>query len=99
MRITRKHIRKLILKEMNLISEEEGDEAAAEDLFGGDEGGEETDAEEGGDEEAAAEDDAEAGDEDVFRKVKADLIDHNISDEDIRKNMDELNEKAKSEFM
>ena len=41
---------------------------------------------------------AEAGDEDVFRKVKADLIDHNISDEDIRKNMDELNEKAKSEF-
>lgn len=63
MRITRKHIRKLILKEMNLISEEEGDEAAAEDLFGGDEGGEETDAEEGGDEEAAAEDDAEAGDE------------------------------------
>ena len=42
---------------------------------------------------------AEAGDEDVFRKVKADLIDHNISDEDIRKNMDELNEKAKSEFM
>ena len=63
MRITRKHIRKLILKEMNLISEEEGDEAAAEDLFGGDEGGEETDAEEGGDEEAAAEDDTEAGDE------------------------------------
>ena len=41
---------------------------------------------------------AEAGDEDVFRKVKADLKDHNISDEDIRKNMDELNEKAKSEF-
>ena len=42
---------------------------------------------------------AEAGDEDVFRKVKADLKDHNISDEDIRKKMDELNEKAKSEFM
>ena len=41
---------------------------------------------------------AEAGDEDVFRKVKTDLIDHNISDEDIRKKMDELNEKAKSEF-
>ena len=41
---------------------------------------------------------AEAGDEDVFRKVKADLKDHNISDEDIRKKMDELNEKAKSEF-
>ena len=42
---------------------------------------------------------AEAGDEDVFRKVKADLKDRNISDEDIRKKMDELNEKAKSEFM
>ncbi len=41
---------------------------------------------------------AEAGDEDVFRKVKTDLKDHNISDEDIRKKMDELNEKAKSEF-
>ena len=41
---------------------------------------------------------AEAGDDDVFRKVKADLKDHNISDEDIRKKMDELNEKAKSEF-
>ena len=41
---------------------------------------------------------AEAGDEDVFRKVKVDLKDHNISDEDIRKKMDELNEKAKSEF-
>ena len=40
----------------------------------------------------------EAGDEDVFRKIKADLIDHNISDEEIRKKMDELNEKAKSEF-
>ena len=41
---------------------------------------------------------AEAGDEDVFRKVKTDLKDHNISDEEIRKKMDELNEKAKSEF-
>ncbi len=41
---------------------------------------------------------AEAGDEDVFRKVKTDLKDHNISDEDIRKKMDELNEKAKSDF-
>ena len=41
---------------------------------------------------------AEAGDEDVFRKVKSDLKDHNISDEEIRKKMDELNEKAKSEF-
>ena len=42
---------------------------------------------------------AEAGDEDVFRKVKDDLKDHNISDEEIRKKMDELNEKAKSEFI
>ena len=41
---------------------------------------------------------AEAGDEDVFRKVKQDLKDHNISDDDIRKKMDELNEKAKSDF-
>ena len=42
---------------------------------------------------------AEAGDEDVFRKLKADLKDHNISDEEIRKKMNELNEKAKSEFI
>ena len=41
----------------------------------------------------------EAGDEDVFRKVKEDLKDHNISDEDIRNKMDQLNEKAKSEFI
>ena len=41
---------------------------------------------------------AEAGDGDVFRKVKSDLKDNNISDEEIRKKMDELNEKAKSEF-
>ena len=40
----------------------------------------------------------EAGDEDVFRKIKKDLKDHNISDEEIRKKMNELNEKAKSEF-
>ena len=40
----------------------------------------------------------EAGDDDVFRKVKADLKENNISDEEIRKKMDELNEKAKSEF-
>ena len=40
----------------------------------------------------------EAGDEDVFRKLKTDLEDHNISEEAIRKQMDELNEKAKSEF-
>ena len=41
----------------------------------------------------------EAGDEDVFRKLKADLAVHNISDEEIRKKMNELNEKAKSEFI
>tara|TARA_B100000029_G_scaffold444215_1_gene463834 strand:- start:245 stop:553 length:309 start_codon:yes stop_codon:yes gene_type:complete len=41
---------------------------------------------------------AEAGDEDVFRKIKFDLKDHNFSDEEIRKKMDELNEKAKSDF-
>ena len=40
----------------------------------------------------------EAGDEDVFRKIKIDLKNHNISDEDIRKKMDELSEKAKSDF-
>ena len=40
----------------------------------------------------------EEGDEDVFRKIKADLKNHNISDEEIRKKMDELDEKAKSEF-
>jgi len=41
---------------------------------------------------------AEAGDEDVFRKIKNDLKNYKISDEDIRKKMDELNEKAKSDF-
>ena len=40
----------------------------------------------------------EAGDEDVFRKIKEDLKNNNISDTEIRKKMDELNEKAKSEF-
>ena len=41
----------------------------------------------------------EAGDEDVFRKIQSALKDQNISDEDIRKKMDELNEKAKSDFI
>ena len=41
----------------------------------------------------------EAGDEDVFRKLKKDLKDHNIPDEEIRKKMNELIEKAKSEFI
>ena len=41
----------------------------------------------------------EAGDNDVFRKLKEDLKDQNISDEEIRKKMNELNEKAKSDFI
>ena len=41
---------------------------------------------------------AEAGDEDVFRKIKEDLKHKNISDEELRKKMDELNEKAKTDF-
>tara|TARA_B100001123_G_C15244419_1_gene1000340 strand:- start:356 stop:664 length:309 start_codon:yes stop_codon:yes gene_type:complete len=41
----------------------------------------------------------EAGDEDVFRKVKIDLKDKNILDEDIRKKMNECNEKARSELI
>ena len=40
----------------------------------------------------------EAGDEDVFRKIKLDLKDHNITDEELRQKMDELSEKAKSDF-
>ena len=34
-----------------------------------------------------------------LERLKADLKNHNISDEEIRKKMDELNEKAKSEFI
>ena len=41
---------------------------------------------------------AEIGDEDVFRKLNVDLKDHNISEEEIRKKMNELNEKAKTDF-
>ena len=42
----------------------------------------------------------EAGDEDVFRKIKSRLKRlQYISDEEIRKKMNELNEKAKSEFV
>ena len=41
---------------------------------------------------------AEAGDQDVFRKIKEDLKEKNISDEALRKKMDELNEKAKTDF-
>ena len=43
---------------------------------------------------------AEPGDEDVFKKIKNDLSKGGFDniDEEIRKKMDELNEKAKSEF-
>ena len=41
----------------------------------------------------------EAGDEDVFRKIKADLKDHSISDDEIRNKMKEFDEKAKSDFI
>ena len=41
----------------------------------------------------------EAGDEDVFRKIKADLKDHNVSDDDIRNKIKELDEKAKTDFI
>ena len=41
---------------------------------------------------------AEAGDEDVFRKIKEDLKNQNLSDESIIAKMKELNEKAKSDF-
>ena len=41
----------------------------------------------------------EAGDEDVFRKIKEDLKDHSVSDEDIRNKMKEFDEKAKSDFI
>ena len=41
---------------------------------------------------------AEAGDEDVFRKINADLQNFNISEDEIRLKMNEMNEKAKSDF-
>ena len=41
---------------------------------------------------------AEAGDEDVFRKINEDLKGKDISEEDIRNKMNEFNEKAKSDF-
>ena len=34
-----------------------------------------------------------------LEKLKEDLKDHNIDDNDIRLKMEELNEKAKSDFM
>ena len=39
-----------------------------------------------------------AGDEAVFKKIKVDLKDHSVSDEDIKKQMAEFNERAKSDF-
>ena len=42
---------------------------------------------------------AEAGDEDVFRKIKQDLKNYNINDEEIRKKMNEFNEKSKGTFI
>ena len=41
----------------------------------------------------------EAGDEDVFRKIKADLKNHTISDDDIRNKMNEFDAKAKTDFV
>ena len=41
----------------------------------------------------------EAGDEDVFRKIQADLKGNNISDDDIRDKMKEFSEKAKTDFI
>ncbi len=41
----------------------------------------------------------EAGDEDVFRKIREDLKNQNISDEDIKKKIKEFDEKAKSDFI
>jgi hypothetical protein len=42
----------------------------------------------------------EQGDQDVFRKLKEDLKNHNIPDAEIRKKMDEFSDKAaKSEFI
>ena len=41
----------------------------------------------------------EAGDEDVFRKIKEDLKDHNISDEEIRIKIRDFDAKARSDFI
>ena len=40
----------------------------------------------------------EAGDQDVFRKIKEDLKNHSVSEEEIINKMDDHNEKAKSDF-
>ncbi len=49
-------------------------------------------------EEVIKSDFVESGDEDVFRKIKDDLKNMNIKDQDIRDKMDKLYEKAKSDF-
>ena len=41
---------------------------------------------------------AEVGDEDVFRKIYEDLKNHNISEEEIRKKMNETMVLAKKDF-
>ena len=41
---------------------------------------------------------AEAGDEDVFRKINEDLKNHNVTEEEIRKKMNETMELAKKDF-
>ena len=40
----------------------------------------------------------EEGIEDLVKKLKLDLADHNIPEEEIRKKIDELNTKSESEF-
>ena len=40
----------------------------------------------------------EAGDEDVIRKLKADLENHHITEEEIRKKITEFNQKAQADF-
>ena len=41
---------------------------------------------------------AESGDEDVFKKIYEDLKKHNVSEEEIRKKMNETMELAKKDF-
>ena len=40
----------------------------------------------------------EVGDEDVIRKLKKDLENHKISEEEIRKKISEFNQKAQTDF-
>ncbi|MEL0242490.1 MAG: DUF1476 domain-containing protein [Pelagibacteraceae bacterium] len=40
----------------------------------------------------------EAGDEDVIRKLKKDLENHHITEEEIRNKITELNQKAQADF-